>query len=140
MLVSIIVPGAITPWKRAQRRRMPNGTTVTFTDRNVEAYHAIVRLAAEDTMNGSPPLDGPIDMAVTTIFAPPRSWSEKRKRLACAGAIGKTTKPDIENSIKGCMDALKSMAYRDDSQIVRITATKRYGDRPRLEITLTSAS
>ena len=30
--------------------------TVTFTDRNVEAYHAIVRLAAERAMNGSPPL------------------------------------------------------------------------------------
>jgi Holliday junction resolvase RusA-like endonuclease len=140
MPISIIVPGAITPWKRAQRRQMANGTTVTFTDRNVEAYHAIVRLAAERAMNGSPPLSGPIDMAVIAIFAPPRSWSGKRQRLACAGAIGKTTKPDIENSIKGCMDALQSIAYRDDGQIVRITATKRYGDRPRLEITLTSES
>jgi Holliday junction resolvase RusA-like endonuclease len=135
--VTIVIPGAITPWKRAQRRRMANGATVTFTDRDVEAYHATVRLAAERAMNGAPPLDGAIVMAVNAIFAPPRSWSGKRRHLACTGMIGKTSRPDIENSVKGAMDALQTIAYRDDSQIVRLTASKCYGDRPRLEITLT---
>ena len=139
LLIAITVPGTITPWKRAQRRRMANAV-VTFTDRKVEAYHATVRLAAERAMNGSSPIEGAIEMVVTAVFAPPSSWSRKRQRLAIAGEIAKLTKPDIENSVKGVLDALQSIAYRDDSQIVRLTAIKRYGDRPRLEITLREAS
>jgi hypothetical protein len=53
-----VVPGAIVPWKRAQRRRLGNGAGVTFTDREVEAYHATVRMAAGRAMDGRPPLPG----------------------------------------------------------------------------------
>lgn len=57
---------------------------------------------------------------------------------ALAGVIQKTSRPDLENSIKGAQDAMQSIAYRDDSQIVSYGAcSKVYGERPRLEILLT---
>jgi Holliday junction resolvase RusA-like endonuclease len=134
--IRIVVPGAVVPWKRAQRRRLDNGTVITFTDRSVEAYHATVRMAAERAMAGRSPFTGAIEMVITALFPVPASWSRKRQAQALAGTIAKVTKPDIENACKGVMDALQSVAYQDDRQIVKLTALKLYGDRPRLEIVL----
>ena len=124
------------PGNAPQRRRMANGAVITFTDTTVEAYHAVVRMAAERAMNGRPPLDGAIEMTITVVFRVPASWSRKRQAQALAGTLAKVTKPDIENSVKGAMDALQSVVYLDDRQIVSLTARKVYGDRPRLEIVL----
>jgi Holliday junction resolvase RusA-like endonuclease len=136
--IHIIVPGAIVPWKRAQRRRFQSGAHVTFTDPEVWAYHGVVRMAAERAMDGRPPLDCPLEMSVLSVFAVPASWSGKRQREALAGIIQKTTKPDLDNSLKGSKDAMQSICYRNDSQIVSYgTCSKIYGDRPRLEIVLT---
>ena len=135
--VRIVVPGAIVPWKRAQRRRFANGQHVTFTDREVEAYHGVVRMAARDAMAGLPPIEDPIVLSLLAVFAVPASWSGKRQRECLAGLWHKTTRPDLENSIKGALDAMQSVVYRDDSQIVGYqNCAKIYGDRPRLEITV----
>jgi Holliday junction resolvase RusA-like endonuclease len=136
--IHIIVPGAIVPWQRPQRRRFASGATVTFTRPDVEAYHAVVRLAAERAMAERAPLDGPLELALLAVFAVPASWSGKRQREALAGLIAKTTKPDLENSIKGALDAMQSIVYRDDRQIISYAAcSKVYGERPRLEIVVT---
>lgn len=134
-MIRIVVPGAIVPWKRAQRRRFANGAHVTFTDREVEAYHGVVRMAAAEAMAGRPPIEDPIMLSLLAVFAVPASWSGKRQREALAGLRHKTSRPDMENSIKGALDAMQSVVYRDDSQIIgyRLCA-KVYGDRPRLEI------
>ena len=137
-MIHIVVPGAIVPWKRARRRRFPNGAVTTFTDRNVEAYHAVVRMAAERAMAGRSPLDGPLELSMLAVFEVPASWSGKRRREALSGALAKVTKPDLENSIKGAQDAMQSIVYRDDRQIVSYgSCSKIYGERPRLEIVLT---
>ena len=72
--VHIVVPGAIVPWKRAQRRRFANGTHVTFTDRKVEAYHAVVRMAACEAMGGRLPISNPVVLSLLAVFAVPSSW------------------------------------------------------------------
>lgn len=133
--IRIIVPGAIVPWKRAQRHRFKNGANVTFTDPNVEAYHGVVRIAARDAMGDLAPISDPIVLSVLAVFAVPASWSGKRQREALAGLRHKTSRPDMENTIKGVLDAMQSIVYRDDAQIIgyRLCA-KIYGDRPRLEI------
>jgi len=42
--------------------------------------------------------------------------------------------PDTDNIIKIVADALNGVAYRDDAQIVRVEASKFYGEKPRLFI------
>lgn len=133
--IHIIVPGAIVPWKRAQRRRFASGAHVTFTDPEVEAYHGVVRMAAASAMAGAPPIEDPILLSVLAVFAVPGSWSGKRQREALAGLRHKTTRPDLENTIKGALDAMQSVVYRDDAQIIGYNSCcKVYGARPRLEI------
>lgn len=133
--IHIVVPGAIVPWKRAQRRRFANGVHVTFTDREVEAYHAVVRMAAREVMRDQPPIADPIMLSLLAVFPVPSSWSGKRQREALSGLRHKASRPDMENTIKGALDAMQSVVYRDDAQIIGYRSCfKVYGDRPRLEI------
>jgi Holliday junction resolvase RusA-like endonuclease len=35
--------------------------------------------------------------------------------------------PDLDKLVRAVLDALTAVAYRDDGQVTRITATKEYG-------------
>lgn len=83
--------------------------------------------------------DEPTEAAVAvvaTFYMPiPESWSQKKQREA----IGKpqTKKPDIDNLLKGLFDAANGIIWKDDNQVVKVTAEKRYSDNPRIEMTVT---
>ncbi len=47
-----------------------------------------------------------------------------------------TKKPDIDNCIKFALDALNGIYWKDDSFVVQVTATKRYSDKPGIEIAI----
>ncbi|MDD2899009.1 MAG: RusA family crossover junction endodeoxyribonuclease [Desulfuromonadaceae bacterium] len=50
-----------------------------------------------------------------------------------------TTKPDCDNFAKGVMDALESILYQADQQIVRLVVSKHYSDRPGVTVTISEA-
>jgi Holliday junction resolvase RusA-like endonuclease len=51
-----------------------------------------------------------------------------------AGDILPIVKPDADNIIKIICDGLNTVAYKDDKQIIDIYFTKKYSDRPRVEV------
>lgn len=46
------------------------------------------------------------------------------------------TKPDIDNLLKAIFDALNGLCYRDDAIILRVEASKEYGDRDEILISM----
>jgi len=66
----------------------------------------------------------------------PKSDSKKKRAAKLAGEIRPTKKPDIDNCIKAIADSLNTIAYKDDTQIVKVVAEKRYSEKPRVEITI----
>lgn len=133
--VTIVVPGIIAPWKRVQVNRK---TGAWYTDPDVETYQSGVRREAKIIMAGDPPLSEALEMSFLSVWPVPDSWSQKKRRAALAGLIPKTTRPDLENTFKGILDALQMIVFRDDKQIVSYgRCAKVYGDRPRLEIRFT---
>ncbi|GIO36233.1 hypothetical protein J41TS12_10940 [Paenibacillus antibioticophila] len=96
-------------------------------------YKDYVRLAATEHAP-KVPLEGPIGMVLTVYRSTPKSFSKRRAALAEAGEITPTTKPDVDNYLKGVKDALKGIIWRDDSQVVEVYARKRYSTRPRIEV------
>lgn len=54
-------------------------------------------------------------------------------------ALFVVTKPDCDNFAKGVMDALESILYQADQQIVRLVVSKHYSDRPGVTVTLSEA-
>ena len=51
-------------------------------------------------------------------------------RAALAGEIFPTSKPDVDNVIKGIFDAMNEIVWRDDKQVVDLTVKKRYAETP----------
>jgi len=60
----------------------------------------------------------------------PKSTSKKKRLSMIAGEINHTKTPDIDNLIKAVFDGLSKSAWADDSQIVRVSAKKKYAKEP----------
>ena len=56
--------------------------------------------------------------------------------LAVDGVLRPTTKPDIDNLVKGIKDSLSKFLWYDDSQVTELVARKLYSDNPRAEVTI----
>jgi Holliday junction resolvase RusA-like endonuclease len=79
-------------------------------------------------------LEGPISMEVKIFKASLKSFSKKKAAQAEEGVLRPLTKPDVDNYVKGVKDALKSVIWRDDSQVVDLYISKWYSETPRIEI------
>jgi Holliday junction resolvase RusA-like endonuclease len=136
--ITIVVPGVIVPWQRPRKQRHKDGGEHWHNKPEVESYLAIVRHEARLVMGDDPPLDGGVELSLLAVWLPPKSWSARKRALALTGLIQKTTRPDLDNSLKGFKDAVRGVVYRDDAQVVSYgRCAKIYGDRPRLEVRVT---
>lgn len=48
--------------------------------------------------------------------------------------------PDIDKLVRACLDAMTAVVFRDDSQVVRLVAQKRYDELPGVAISVWGAS
>lgn len=116
------------------RFTMANGHAKAYDPVKSRDYKAIVRDSALQ-VRPDKPLDGAIRLTVRAYRQVPKSWSRKKQANAIGGIIRPTTKPDLDNIIKGVKDALKSVIWRDDSQVVELSECgKWYSDVPRVEV------
>jgi Holliday junction resolvase RusA-like endonuclease len=81
-------------------------------------------------------LEGSIKMDVKIYKPTLKSFSKKKAAQAEEGALRPVTKPDVDNYVKGVKDALKSVIWKDDSQVVDLHISKWYSSVPRIEITI----
>lgn len=123
--------------KGSTRAFVPKGWTrpiITSATKGLKAWEAKIANVAMGQANGTL-LTGPI--FVTLAFHLPRPKSLKK------GAVPHTKRPDCDKLIRGATDALIGIVYKDDAQIVMITATKVYvdtpEDAPRAEFTIEEA-
>jgi Holliday junction resolvase RusA-like endonuclease len=89
-------------------------------------------------MRGQAPLEGALALSVRVYRPMPKQFSLKKIDRAQLGKIRPITKPDLDNYVKGIKDALKSICWKDDSQIVAYKEPfgKYYSVTPRIEITI----
>lgn len=126
-MVIINVPGEAVPQARPRVTRCG-----TYDPPKCRAYKQKVGLYAKTAMRGKEPLRGPIKMSVIVYRSIPKSWTKKKKVAAMLDDIYPTTKPDIDNILKGLMDALKGIVWRDDAQVISVEASKEYAEHPRV--------
>lgn len=114
-MIKILVEGEPIP---AARVRFGGGR-VYQPKRNSE-YRQLVKTAARSVMNGREPLTGELS-AVVKLF---------RKYKSTAKLFG-----DVDNFLKQIFDAMNSIVYVDDRQIVRAVVEKHLDKvNPRAEI------
>ena len=103
-----------------------------------KSYKQLIRLELQPLL--SDPDFTPIDQAcclkLTVFRAIPKSFSKKKREEASLRYVRPTTKPDIDNYVKGVLDALNGTVLKDDSVVCEIFARKFYSERPRIEVVL----
>nr|WP_318837549.1 RusA family crossover junction endodeoxyribonuclease [Psychrobacillus glaciei] len=50
------------------------------------------------------------------------------------GELRPTTKPDVDNYVKGVKDGLNKVLWQDDSQVVNLNVRKFYSMNPRVVV------
>jgi Holliday junction resolvase RusA-like endonuclease len=131
--VTIVIGGP--PAAKGRPRMTRRG--FTYTPAKTRKYEAHGRLAAQQAMDGRPPIAVPVRAEITVDLPVPASWSGKRRDAALRGEIRPATRPDADNYVKAALDAINAIVVADDSLVVDLVAIKRYAHVPQLTITIT---
>jgi Holliday junction resolvase RusA-like endonuclease len=109
-----------------------SGYAVAYTPRKTRnAESSLQAQAAMQLPSGFVPFKGPVAMTVSFRLQRPKSLKKSIQYP--------TKRPDLENFLKTLLDALNSVVFDDDSQVVSILATKEYGT-PGIEVTIQELS
>lgn len=71
----------------------------------------------------------PVSIGIEFHFMRPKSISAKKRPYP-------VTRPDLDKLVRAVLDALTGMAYKDDSQVLELKASKFYGEREGVRITV----
>ena len=128
-MIQFTVPGA--PYGKGRPKVVKiAGFTRMATPQKTIAYEGLVAHAAMQAMNGAPMLDAPAGVNVFIDAPIPASWSAKKQRMALAGEVLPTTKPDADNVVKAIFDGCNGVLWRDDVLVVDLRVRKRYAATP----------
>ena len=110
------VPG--TPAPQGSKNAYVRGGRAVLVEssKKVPAWRAAVAEAA--TQNCGELIDGPVDLTIEFVLPRPKSWRKGRDEPM-------TARPDVDKLARAVLDALTGIAFKDDSQVVRLSATKR---------------
>lgn len=119
-----------------------NGHAMAYTPQKTVNYENLVKLSYQQQCGREKPYekDVPLRTEITAFFPIPKSVSMKRKKMMIEGKIRPTKKPDTDNIVKACLDALNGIAYYDDSQVSELSIGKYYSDNPRVIIKIDTIS
>lgn len=132
-MITFSVPG-VPVAKGRPRFSTASGFVRAHSPAKTVNYETLVRVSAQRAMLGRPPMSGPIRLSILIVLPIPTSWSKEKQRKAVAGEVLPTKKPDMDNVVKALCDGMNSVVFRDDSNVVDLNVTKRYGQVPRADI------
>jgi len=121
--ISMSLPGIPTTKLRPRFARCGRSVR-TFDPQSDEKETTRWQIKAR--MKGRSPLEGPLSLTMLCVFKRPKSRKD----------IFHITKPDLDNLIKWVGDVGNGLLWKDDRQIITISADKIYGEVPRTVITV----
>lgn len=136
MTIRFTVPGEPTG-KGRPRVFKANGVSRAVTPQKTLSYENLVKWIVSESMQVEQ-LTGEVEAEIKAYYAIPKSMTKKNRQLIEEGKLHPTKKPDLDNVAKIILDALNGIAYKDDSQVVRLHVEKEYADdnKPRVEVVL----
>ena len=124
-----------TPVPKGRPRFARRGKFVsTYSPKTTVDYESKVSEAAKQAMGSSEPLETPLAAYIYITLPIPASYSKKRTAACLAGEERPTKRSDIDNYCKAIFDGMNGIVYVDDSQVVSLHSTKRYGTEGMVEV------
>jgi Holliday junction resolvase RusA-like endonuclease len=134
-MITFTIPGAPIG-KGRPRVTTIGGFARMYTPKKTANYEGLVAHAAQSAMVDMPMIEGPVSIELVIFCSVPASWSQKKQRMALAGEIIPTTKPDADNIIKAVCDGCNGVVWRDDVQAADGSWRKRYRATPGVVVTI----
>jgi Holliday junction resolvase RusA-like endonuclease len=118
------VPGLPIGQPRQTTSRDTRGVHYRFVPGRhaIHGYRQSIALVARAEMGSQLPCQSALRLRALFLFPRPSSRSFVRKTM---GPEWHLQAPDLDNLVKGLLDALKGIAFRDDRQVVAIETQKR---------------
>lgn len=138
MKIEFTIPGEPQGKGRARIGRV-GGQARMFTPGKTVAYEGLVAFAGRQSMIAmglGRPLEGPLRLFLECVHTIPASWSKKRRQEAINAPC--QSKPDLDNIVKAIGDGGNGVIWVDDKQITQLAATKVYGERAEVRVTVES--
>jgi crossover junction endodeoxyribonuclease RusA len=123
-VISFSVEG--TPIQQGSMKFIRPGVMIHSRAVELATWRADIARAAKTA--GCKPITDPIE--ITMKFRIKRPKSVKR--------IHPTVAPDLDKYVRAVNDGLTGIAFVDDSQVIKILATKEYADTPGVDIEVTN--
>lgn len=142
--IIIHLPG-VPQGKGRPRMAVRGGFASMYQPKQTADYEKALKWVAREAMGGRPPLQGPLSVRMVATFPIPKSWPKGRIEAAWLHGEPHIGKIDLDNLIKVLdafngqpsrkgKDPIPGIVWDDDSQVVSITAKKRWGLNPGLTI------
>lgn len=137
----LFVP-SVPQGKARPRATAVGGFARVYTPSTTKLYENLIKIVYQRDYPNEKPTSEPISLELVFRFPYPKSayWVVNSKHNGELRSEWKgrkfTSKPDIDNLMKAVFDGLNGVAYKDDSQIRHVSASKVYDEKPGVEITI----
>jgi len=129
MVYEFEIPGEIVG---KARPRMNTYTGKAYTPTKTKNYEYGIRQWFVLNYPRFEQIENRVNVTIIAYFDIPKSTSKKKIQEMLDGNISPTKKPDIDNIVKIVLDALNKFAFKDDTQVTKLTVEKIYAKSPKV--------
>lgn len=127
------VPGGI---KGKGRPRVNSYTGVVYTPTTTKDYECLVEQYFLLKYPRFKQLEGRLSVNITATFSIPKCTKKQDKEKMLENSLSPTKKPDIDNIVKIILDSMNKFAFKDDTQITKLSVEKKYGEEEKILVSI----
>lgn len=125
------VPGTI---KGKGRPRVNSYTGMIYTPTTTKDYESLIEQYFILKYPKYKTLEGRLAVNIIATFNIPKSTKKSDREKMIQKEISPNKKPDIDNIVKIILDAMNKFAFKDDTQITKLSVEKIYGEEEKVHI------
>ncbi len=131
MIYEFEIPGPVTG---KGRPRINTYTCRAYTPNKTKEYEELAKQYFVLKYPRHIPIEGRVKVSIIAYFKIPKGTNKKNEELMLSGNISPTKKPDIDNIEKIILDAMNSLAFKDDNQITKLEIEKVYSEEEKVYV------
>ena len=131
MIYEFEIPGPVTG---KGRPRINTYTCRAYTPNKTKEYEELAKQYFVLKYPRHIPIEGRVKVSIIAYFKIPKGTNKKNEELMLSGNISPTKKRDIDNIEKIILDAMNSLAFKDDNQITKLEIEKVYSEEEKVYV------